>query len=448
MKLTVREIAGAVSGKIISTGEVNEITKICTDSRTADAECLFIPIVGEKFDAHDFLDDVVNNKGCKVVLSSRECAFENASVILVGDTKKAMGALANYYIKKVNPKRIAITGSVGKTTTKDMLASVLNEIAPTLKTSGNFNNDIGVPLTAFMLENEKISIFEMGMNHFGEIDYLSKIVEPEIAVITNIGYSHIENLGSRDGILKAKLEIIKGMDKDGVVVLNGDDPLLYGVKDKLDKKIIYYGVKNKECDIFPEKVENMGDFNLFTVSGEEYRINVPGEHNVLNALCAIAIGKMLGGTYEQIKKGLVSFRAEGIRQNIIKKDEFTVIADCYNAAPDSMLAAIKVLKEYPGKRKIAVFGSVLELGSYRDELLYELGEKIAALGIDMLITVTEDALAINKGAEAKGFSSVINIENNEKALGYLKNNIKKGDVILIKGSRKYKMEEISEGLLK
>ena len=447
MKLTVREIAKAVSGEIISKGEITEITKVCTDSRIADSECLFIPIKGDKFDGHDFLTDVTVNKGCKVVLSSEELSLKDTTVILCEDTKKAMGDLARYYIKKVNPKRIAVTGSVGKTTTKDMLASVLSNIGKTLKTDGNFNNNIGVPLTAFRLEDEKISIFEMGMNHFGEIDYLSKIVKPEIAVITNIGYSHIENLGSQEGILKAKLEIVNGMDDNGILVLNGDDPLLYSVKDKLSKKVIYYGVKNKECDIYPEVVKNMGDFTLFTVSGEEYRINIPGEHNVLNALCAVAIGKMLGGSYDEISSGLSGFRAEGIRQNIIKKDGFTIIADCYNAAPDSMVAALKVLKEYPGKRKIAVFGSVLELGSYRDKLLYELGEKIAIMGTDMLITVTEDALAINKGAEAKGFSSV-NIENNEKTLEYLRKIIKKDDVILIKGSRKYKMEEISEGLLK
>lgn len=447
MKLNIIEILNAVSGKIISEGEIKEITKICTDSRVADSQCLFIPIIGERFDAHDFLEDVITNKGCKVVLSSKEIDFPFATVILVEDTKKAMGMLGRYYIDKLNPKRIAITGSVGKTTTKDMLGSVLSKIAPTLVTSGNFNNDIGVPLTAFRLEDEKTAVFEMGMNHFGEIDYLSKIVKPDIGVITNIGYSHIENLGSREGILKAKLEIVNGMDKEGVLVLNGDDSLLYSVKDTVPNKIIYYGVKNKESDICPEKIENMGDYTTFSVEGKEYRINVPGEHNVLNALCSIAIGKMLGGSYEEIKEGLADFRAEGIRQNIIKKDNFTVIADCYNAAPDSMRAALQVLKEYPGKRKIVVFGSVLELGSYRDKLLYKLGEDIADCGIDILITVTEDALAINKGAEAKGFATV-NIENNEKTLEYLKNIIEDGDVILIKGSRKYKMEEISEGLIK
>ena len=448
MRLAVGEILEAVSGKIICSGTREEITKITTDSRTADEESLFIPLIGERFDAHDFLSDVVENKGCKVVLSSKEVSFLNATVILVKDTKKAMGDLASYYIKKVNPIKIAITGSVGKTTTKDMLFSVMDKISPTLKTQGNFNNDIGVPLTAFRLEGEKIGIFEMGMNHFGEIEYLSNIVKPDIAVITNIGHSHIENLGSREGILKAKLEIVKGMSKDSVLVLNGDDPYLFGAKNTLEQRVIYYGVNNKECDIYPDEITNLGDSTEFTVSGEKYCINVPGEHNVLNALCAIAIGKMLEGSYESIRDGLLEFKAEGIRQNVIKKDGFTVIADCYNAAPDSMLAALKVLKSYPGERKIAVFGSVLELGSYRDKLLYELGEKIPEIGIDVLITVTKDAFSINEGARSKGFENTQNIENNEKTLEYLKGIIKTGDVILIKGSRGYKMEEISEGLVK
>lgn len=448
MLLTVNEIVTAVSGKIISGSDAEKISKITTDSRTADSMSLFIPLIGEKFDAHDFISDVVLNKGCRVVLSSREMTFENATVIYVDDTKKAMGDLAGYYIKKINPMKIAVTGSVGKTTTKDMLFSVINKLGSTLKTQGNFNNDIGVPLTVFRLEEEKNAIIEMGMSHFGEIEYLTKIVKPDIAVITNIGHSHIENLGSREGILKAKLEVVKGMSKEAVLVLNGDDPYLYGAKNTLEQRVIYYGINNKECDIYPDEIINLGDSTEFTVSGEKYRINLPGEHNVLNALCAIAIGKMLEGSYESIRDGLLEFKAEGIRQNIIKKDGFTVIADCYNAAPNSMLAALKVLKSYPGKRKIAVFGSVLELGEYRDKLLYELGEKIPEIGIDMLVTVTGDALSINEGAISKGFENAVNVENNEKALEYLKENVKPGDVILIKGSRGYKMEEISEGLVK
>ena len=210
--------------------------------------------------------------------------IDGATVILVKDTKIALGDIARYYVNKLNLKKIAITGSVGKTTTKEMIASVCEKIDKTGKTQGNFNNDIGVPLTAFSLNDEKIAIFEMGMNHFGEIEYLSQIVNPEIAVITNIGYSHIENLGSREGILKAKLEILKGMDENSYLILNGDDPYLYSVKNNIEANIIYFGIENRECDIVAKDIKEENETTIFKIDDEEYKINVLGVHNVYNAL--------------------------------------------------------------------------------------------------------------------------------------------------------------------
>ena len=446
MFLSVEELVLAVDGRILCKGNIKSVKKTVTDSRIADENSLFVPLKGEKFDGHDFFDDVYE-KGCRVFLSSRDVTIPDSTVIMVSDTRIALAKIAEYWILKVNPKKIAITGSVGKTTTKDMIACVCSYIDKTLKTEGNFNNDIGVPLTAFRLNDEKIAIFEMGMNHFGEIDYLSKIVHPEIAVITNIGHSHIENLGSQEGILKSKMEIINGMKDKGTLVLNGDDPLLFSVKDSCNMNIVYYGIDNPLCQVKACDIKEEADSSSFLVDGVLYKVPVPGKHNIYNALSAVCVGKLLGGSKEQIKEGLLSFKPEGIRQNIINKDGCTYIVDCYNAAPDSMLASLDVLRKTGGGRKIAVFGSVLELGSMRDELLYKVGMKIKEYGVDELITVTADALSINEGAKDSGFSNQKNFENNSAVLEYLKENIRENDVILIKGSRKYKMEEISQGLL-
>ena len=447
MNLTVKEIALAANGKMIGCENPYTIENIVTDSRIAKKGSLFVALKGDTFDGHDFIGDVLL-KGCRAVLSEKETDVpEDTLQIVVRDTKKALGDIAKYYISKKDILKIAVTGSVGKTTTKEMIASVCEEISKTLKTEGNFNNDIGLPLTAYRLNDEKIGIFEMGMNHFGEIEYLSEIVKPDIAVITNIGHSHIENLGSQEGILKAKLEVLKNLSEDGTIILNGDDKLLYGAKDSIKVKKIYIGINNKDCDLKAENIKEYDNFTEFTFEGEIYRINLLGTHNIYNALMAIAIGRLAGGSKNEIKNGLLKYKPYGIRQNIIENNGYKIIADCYNAAPDSMIASLDVLSKVKGGRKIAVFGSVAELGNKRDELLFEVGKKIKDFDISELITVTEDALSINEGARVSGFLNEKNFKSNKEALKYLKEIIKKDDVVLIKGSRKYKMEEISEGLL-
>ena len=385
MNLTVKEIAVAVGGKIIGCDNPYTIKNIVTDSRKADANSLFVAIKGDNFDGHSFISNVAE-KGCKAaIVSSLDSENKNVTFIKVEDTKKALGDIARYYIAKKDITKIAVTGSVGKTTTKEMLASVCGNINKTLKTEGNFNNDIGLPLTAYRLEDEETAIFEMGMNHFGEIDYLSDIVKPDIAVITNIGYSHVENLGSREGILKAKLEVVNHMNKDGILVLNGDDDLLYSIKDSIDIKKIYIGINNKNCDLVAENIKEENNATTFKSGGEEYKILTLGIHNVYNALTAIAVGKLICDDEEKIKEGLLNFKTGGIRQNIIECRGYTVIADCYNASPDSMIASMDVLSKVKSKRKIAVLGSVAELGEKRDELLYEVGSKIKNYNIDELI---------------------------------------------------------------
>ena len=237
------------------------------------------------------------------------------------------------------------------------------------------------------------------------------------------------------------------MDENSYLILNGDDPYLYSVKNNIEANIIYFGIENKECDIVAKDIKEENETTIFKIDDEEYKINVLGVHNVYNALSAISVGRLLLADNSRIKEGLLSFKPDGIRQNIVKKDGYTFVIDCYNAAPDSMIASLNVLSKLSGKRKIAVFGSVAELGDIRDELLYEVGKKASECDLYELITLSSDALSINKGAKDNGFLREKNFSTNSEILEYLKSIIKKDDVILIKGSRKYKMEEISEGLV-
>lgn len=446
MYFTIRELVDITNGILLNEGTVNGISDVTTDSRKADGNSLFIPLHGETKDGHEFIENACKN-GCKVVLCDIDVPLvSDVTFIKVKDTMIAMGDIAREHIKRVAPKKIAITGSVGKTTTKELVASVFEKIDTTLKTQGNFNNNIGLPLTAFRLNNEKIAVFEMGMNHFGEIDYLTKIVVPDIAIITNIGYSHMENLGSREGILKAKCEVLNSMSNKGVVILNGDDEFLYSLKGKINQKIIFYGINNKDVDYYAYNIKEEEGKTSFTVNDEKYEINLTGKHNVYNALSAISAGFNYTDDVSKIKEGLISYHSDGMRQNIVEKNGYKVIVDCYNAAPDSLLASLNVLEKTKGERKIAVFGSVAELGEKRDELLYEVGKSTKKYKVDILITVSQDALAINKGAKEVNVEEM-NFSSNKEVSDYLKGIIRENDVVLVKGSRLYKMEEISNSLI-
>ncbi len=442
MMLNVSEIAEAVNGKISNNYEDICIDKVVTDSRIADKDSLFVPICGERLNGHDYIKNAVEN-GCRCVLSA-EKTDADACVIEVEDTRKALGELAAYKIRKVKPITVAITGSVGKTTTRDMICAVVKKAGKTLKTQGNFNNDIGLPLTALKLTDEKYAVLEMGMSDLGEIDYLANIVKPDIGVITNIGYSHLGKLGSRENILKAKSELADHIN-GGFLLLNGDDEYLPLLKERKDIRKIYFGCENKDCDItFRVINENEGEFEL---GGYTFFSGLPGRHNIYNAAAAVIIGQYLKLTNKEIQSGLSSVEFTKMRLSFEKKDGYTVICDCYNAAPDSMKASLKVLKEADGKRKIAVLASVNELGDARDSLLYEVGKFLAELKIDKLVTISEDALYINKGARENGLSDEINFKNNDEAKIYLKEIAQKEDVFLVKGSRSFKLEEVCDYLL-
>ena len=447
-RLNVFDIVKATGGRLVCGAEDFVISEIVTDSRKAGANMLFVPIAGENNDGHDFIGSAFE-KGADVVITHRDIPkVAGKNIIRVADTRIALGDIAAYYKKKYNLPTVAITGSVGKTTTKDMVSAVLAMKYNTLKTQGNYNNDIGLPLTVFNLGSKhQMAVLEMGMSAKGEISYLAEIAKPDVAIITNIGMSHIENLGSRENIYLAKMEICENFTNDNLLMLNGDDEFL---KNKTDKcRCLTYGIENKDCDIVAENIENLGiDGTKFTalINGieEEFVIRVPGVHNIYNALAAILCGLHFGVEMKDIKSGIREFAPTHMRMEIKNAGAITIIDDCYNASPDSIRAALKVLKDLSAERKIAVLGDVLEMGGFAEKELYELGCGI--FGIDMLVTVGSVAEFIAKGAGFAGMEKVVSFKTCDDAIDYLLSEVKEGDAVLVKASRGMHFEQITKAL--
>ncbi len=440
--LTAAQIAKATGGRLIYGNADVEISAVSTDSRTIEEGTLYIPIKGEKFDGHSFIFDVCKCKGVGYICSDGQINEASSFAVKVNDTREALLSLAAYYRGLFDIPVIGLTGSVGKTTTKEFIASVLSKGFETLATKGNFNNDIGVPLTLFGLKDStEAAVIEMGMSNFGEIEILSKCALPDIAVITNIGTSHIEFLGSREGILKAKSEIFKGLKKGGKVILNGDDEYLWSLKDSLEYETIYIGIENKECDLTAEAIISDEHGSLFMCDSKEYRINPVGVHNIYNALVAIAAGRLMELSYEKIYAGLKSYKPDGIRQNIISANGYKIINDCYNSSPQSVKAALGVLDTVSAKRRIAVLGSIGELGEKSRELHLLTGNYVSDSKTDVLITAGEDAKYI---AKASGIKEIYSFDDTLSAGEFLKTIIKKDDAVLIKASRFMKFEKIAD----
>ena len=443
-KLSIKEIAEAVGGVLY--GEDGYVCDVCTDNRLAKEGSLFAAIAGENHDGHSYAKAACEN-GASAVLISRDVPEVKASKIMVADTKKALGKLAEYYLDKIGAKVLAVTGSVGKTTTRNMAYAAVSKGLKAIKTIKNYNNDIGLPLTVLtqLERTHDTAVLEMGMNHFGEISYLSKLAKPSAAIITNIGMSHIENLGSREGILKAKLEICDGMKKDGVLFLNGDDEYLVSAADKLDFKVRFYAVKNKNADYRAENITHTKDGVSFDLCCDKGRfkvlLGVPGEHNVYNALASFAAAVHFGVSPDDAISGLEEFCPENMRMEIINKENLCIINDCYNASPDSVKAAAQVLANMENKRKIAVLGDMLEMGSFAPAAHEETGKYVAERA-DAVICTGELGKYIKEGAGAKGEW----FESKEAVISRLK--AEKGDCcILIKASRGMHFEDITNAVL-
>ena len=464
MNLRIKDILKCTEGQLIIGDEGIDCKNYSKDTRTIKEGDTYIGIKGESFDGNSFWEEAFDKGAETVIINKREIDEEkkkkyeaqNKNIIMVDDTILALGKMASYkrdlYGDKI--KVIGVTGSVGKTSTKDIIANVMSQRFKTLKTEGNNNNNIGLPFTILRLQDEEVAVIEMGMNHLGEISYLSKIAKPDIAVITNIGTSHIGNLGSRENILKAKLEILDGMKNKRLIINNDNDFLHKWQEENSDKLEIHTFGINNESEAKAENLQlNANDSEFICkYKNEEIKIEVPvgGEHFVLNALCGLSFGKFFGLSNDEIKNGISSFKLTAKRMEIIKlKNGITLINDSYNASYESMKASIRSLKNMNGNRKIAVLGDMFELGSFSEKLHRDVGIEIFKNNIDKLYLIGKNAKYIAEEAISQGYdkNNVMYYNDKKVLIEDLKNNLQTGDVVLIKASNGMKLFEVAEALI-
>ena len=442
---TTEEIAKATGG--VASGHA-EVTSVVIDNREARPGSLFIAIKGERLDGHQFIDSAVE-AGATAVLCHKDVSCK-VPTVKVADTTKAFLDLAKSYRLEYDIPVVALTGSVGKTTTKEMIWCVLNAKYHAHKTYKNWNNEIGLPKVLLRLEPEHTAlVLELGMNHKGEIS--TKTALPDIGVITNVGVSHIENLGSREGILAAKLELLDGMKPGSPLLLNKDNDMLSTV-DLPDYNIRWFAIHDETADIRAEDIEYLDDSTVFTVVSDRGRCKVElpttGEHNVYDALAAIGVGLELEIPLEDAAAALKQYRPAGMRENVVEKGGVTVIEDCYNASPDSMkaMAETLMLKGAPGRRKIAIIGDMLELGDYSEEAHALAGQYMAEAGVDLLITYGPMSKFAAQSAREHGLLRVFDFQDKADLTSKLTGMLKPGDVVAVKGSRGMQMEEIIQNI--
>lgn len=445
MRLSLREIEQYTGGKRF--GADAQIEAVTIDSRQIPQNALYVAIKGERFDGHDFCGAAAQNGAAALVTEHK--IETDLPYVLVGNTRQALLDIAKLHREKhKNVKVVGLTGSVGKTTTKEMTYAVLASQFRTIKTEGNLNNEIGMPKTLFRIdETTEAAVIEMGMNHFGEIARMTASCQPDIAVITNIGVSHIAYLGSRDGILQAKTEILQGMHPGSPLILNGDDDKLWGYKNP-DYRQIYFAIDNRQADVRAAEIREENGETAFTVcfDGKRQAVRIPtvGKHNVYDALAAFSAGLQCGIAPETAAAGLQNFVPAGMRQRIRETGGITVIEDCYNASPDSQKAALQVLCSLPAKRKIAVLGDMLELGDYAEKAHRAVGAYAAEQQVDLLFCYGQNASWIAKEAEnsVKTFAFTDKQALTDALLG----EIQAGDAVLFKASRGMALEEVLEKL--
>lgn len=450
-KIKAEKLALFASGELC--GDPNtEISFICTDSREADENTLFVAIRGERVDGHDYIGAAVA-LGCRCVLCERvnEELIGKACFVKVNDSVLALSEIARNACANEKRKTVAITGSVGKTTTKELVfAAIASEMS--YKTEGNFNSVIGSPLSMLeMPEWTDIAVLEMGMSGFSEIESMSRAATPDIAIITNIGSSHLEMLGTRENIRKAKLEITSGLKKDGILLINGDDPML--ASHDCGVKTLKIGIYSEDCDFRAVDILESASGAEFTViypdkTRERYSIALRGYHNIYAALFGCAAAELLGVDRKHVKCGLPTFGGVKMRQNIYELGGITVIEDCYNASPESMRAAIAVangIAKEGAKRFVALLGDMKELGADAPELHREVGTFAAQNGLKLLVSYGELAKNIADGAE-KGGAEVKRCDNADAKLAadMLLSSLAAGDLLLVKASRSMKAENVIE----
>lgn len=452
--MTLKNIVFACEGTYV--GDEALLDKVICgaviDSRLVEEDYLFIPIKGERVDGHKFIPQVFE-KGACCVLSEIELENPAGPYIRVDSSEEALKKMAGFYRQSLPIKVVGITGSVGKTSTKEVIASVVSQKYNVHKTAGNFNNEIGLPLTIFGIRAEhEVAILEMGISDFNEMHRLATVANPDICVITNIGLCHLENLGTRDGILQAKTECFDHMKDGGLAILNGDDDKLSTKKNVNGRDAVFYGL-GAENAIYATEVENLGfegmSAVIHTPQGDfEASITIPGEHNVYNALAATAVGLELGLTLEEIQKGIAEAKTIAGRTNLIKANGYNVIDDCYNANPVSMEAAMDVLSHAKG-RTIAVLGDMGELGEDEKALHYGVGKCVAEKKIHTLFCAGTLAAEYKAGVESvENECKVFHFENKDDMITELLSYVEKGDNILIKASHFMDFPKVVEALTK
>ena len=447
MPCTAREICAAVGGTLLQDSGA-PVTGVTTDSRAVQPGQLFIPLVGERFDGHAYIGKALDGgaAGC-LTAAAPETLLPGKLYIQVADTRLALKALASWYRNKFDLPVVQVTGSAGKTTTKEMIASVLSQRYNTLRTEGNFNNDIGAPLTLLRLMPEhQAAVIETGMNHFGEIRYLGEMVRPDIAVITNVGDAHIENLGNtRQGILRAKCEIFENLTPEGIAVLNGDDELLNTVT--LPQTILRCGVGDG-CGVRVTDIDDRGLEGVactVTIEGEHYRLttSAPGRYMIYPMAMAAAIGRRLGLTGEEIAAGVAAYTTVGSRMHLIRlPGERLVIDDCYNANPQSMAEGLRMLAASPAQHRVAVLGDMGELGQLTAQAHRDMGALTRRLGLTA-VAVGEKMHALTEtDPQAQWFATV------EEAMPAIRQLFTPGTAVLVKASHAMHFERIVKELEK
>lgn len=476
-----QELADAVGGTLLSGNGDVAISAVSTNSKEIEKGALFVPIIGERVDAHRFINMALE-AGATTTFTARDCEqyLSGKAYIKVEDTLEALQKAATWYRRQFHAKLIGITGSVGKTTTKEMIAAAVETKYKTLKTKGNMNSQVGLPLMMFQLDDSvEVAVIEMGMSEVGEMSRLAAIAKPDMVVMTNIGVSHIGQLGSRENIRKEKMNIIDEFTGGNYVFVNGDDPLLHELKqyvadakhgclpnetlfdhatmEKFSLAMVQEFGSSQHCEYHAGQHVTIGDSLRFqfTAKGtsEEIELGVLGAHNVNNATVALAIAMNLGIEPAVAKKGLAAYRPISMRGQTYQSSGMKIIDDTYNASPDSMKSAVSVLLETAGiQRRIAVFADVLELGEVSRKCHYDVGTYIAkthnhGIQLDMVLTVGTEAKAICDGITDSGASIVTkSFEQNQQVIDFLKEHAKAGDGILVKGSRGMHMEEVVAAL--
>ena len=443
-KITLRQAAAWCGGRIDEKYADVEFFGANNDSRKITKGQLFVALQGAR-DGHDFVEKAMEN-GAAAVLCTKSVG--DIPSILVEDSRIALGLIAKAERQRLGMKVVGVTGSVGKSTTKEMIACVLESTYKVAKTPANHNNDIGMPMAVLAIpEGTEVAVLEMGMNHFREIAYLTDIAKPDVGVIINIGTMHIEHLGSQQGILKAKLEITEGMSGNSKLLINGDDTLLWGAKEKTGVATATFGWKNPNCDVYGTNI-TLGETVSFDTEFGTVWLPLEGEHYVADALAAVSVGLEMGVSKEKIRESLGAFRNLAGRQEILKVKECTVIKDCYNAGPESMAAALRVLATKPARR-IAVLGDMLELGINAEAEHYRIG-RIAAECADVVLAYGPNASRVISGCITGGMPDTVAMafDDREKLAALLLRVARPGDTLLFKGSHGMHMELVLEMFMK